>query len=93
MANDASDGVILTDGRGNYYTLARATIEQGRVADAYKGEVERFLQGDTSGYIGVQVQPPALSVAGGFTAPRGGTLQGAEARPVVRWIENCWVEP
>ena len=90
MANDRAEGVILTDGQGNYYVLARAAIEQARVADAYREEVAQFLQGDTSGYIGVQVQPPRLAVAGGFTAPSGG-LQGAEARPVVRWIENCWV--
>jgi hypothetical protein len=50
MAEPASEAVVLRDEEGNYYVLARETVEAGRVAEADRPQLENLIEGETSGF-------------------------------------------
>ena len=44
--------LLFADGQGNYYQIPRAVLEQGRVPDDQKAQLEQALnQEDTSGFL------------------------------------------
>jgi hypothetical protein len=71
MMNIESDTLIVGDAAGDYFLVPRAVLEQGRVPEERRAEIERLLaDADTAGYfIGVfgamyralasTAQPPA----------------------------------
>jgi hypothetical protein len=73
VASDAMEIVVLTDQQGNYYALPRQTLEQARVPEAHRQEIEELTQtGETGGYgqpdsglqqVGSISVPPGLKVS------------------------------
>lgn len=50
MADISTDALVLTDSEGNYYVVPRDVIEQTRVADSAKDDIDAALGIDTSGF-------------------------------------------
>ena len=52
MSSEQAEMLILADGKGDYYRIPRSVLEQGRVPDDQKAQLEQALnQDDTSGFL------------------------------------------
>jgi hypothetical protein len=51
MASETVQVLVLRDGEGNLYLLDRNTIENGRIPDDRRAEVQQLLQDDVGGYL------------------------------------------
>jgi hypothetical protein len=51
MASETVQVLVLRDGEGNLYLLDRNTIENGRIADDRRAEIQQLLQDDVGGYF------------------------------------------
>ncbi|MGH2587103.1 MAG: hypothetical protein ACRDJE_19495 [Dehalococcoidia bacterium] len=52
MTNAQTGTLVLKDTAGNYFLVSQAAVEQGRVPEEQKAEVEQILAGaDVSGYV------------------------------------------
>jgi len=60
-AQGQQEVLLFADGQGNYYQIPRAVLEQGRVPDDQKAQLEQALnQDDTSGFVKIdflKIQP------------------------------------
>jgi hypothetical protein len=61
MMESQTRTLILKDGTGNCYRLSHETLEQGRVPEEHKAEIERLMAAGTAG--GDAVQGYATSLA------------------------------
>jgi hypothetical protein len=51
MTSERDEMLIFADGKGDYYQIPRALLEQGRVPDDQRAQLERALnQDDTTGF-------------------------------------------
>ena len=51
MSSERAEMLIFADGKGDYYQVPRSVLEQGRVPEDQKAQLERALnQEDTSGF-------------------------------------------
>ncbi len=51
MSSEQAEMLIFADGKGDYYRIPRSVLEQGRVPDDQKAQLEQALnQDDTSGF-------------------------------------------
>ena len=51
MSSEQAEMLIFANGKGDYYQIPRTALEQGRVPDDQKAQLERSLnQDDTSGF-------------------------------------------
>jgi len=72
MPNEAIDLIVFTDSQGNYYALPRQALEQARVPEEHKAEIERLTrQGEVVGYEAMGGsglhQVGSISVSSGLT--------------------------
>ena len=56
MSNEQTSPLVFKDHAGEYYLLPQAALEQGRVPEEHKAEVERLLAEGTQGDDGEDVQ-------------------------------------
>jgi hypothetical protein len=47
----AQQALILRDGAGNFYVIDGALIEQGKVSEQQKAQLEEAVKGDVSGFL------------------------------------------
>jgi hypothetical protein len=52
MANIERDTLVMKDSEGNYFLVPHETVEQGRVPEEQRAEIERLIgEADTTGHI------------------------------------------
>jgi hypothetical protein len=88
MSSERDEMLIFADGKGDYYRIPRSVLEQGRVPDNQKAQLEQALdQDDTTGFANdyflkiqslsslkiIGVTPPGSDVALNFTYKAVGT--------------------
>ena len=71
--------LILRDEQGTFFVIPRKVVEQHRVADQYRAEVEQAIGGDTSGFW--HQGPSPLPPPGQLPGPGPGLGKG----PVGPW--------
>jgi hypothetical protein len=81
MPDEQTEFVALKDEAGQYYMLSREELDQARVADEDKAELDQILAGDTSGFAaGFSVLPSQqFSLLGGLTVKGAIGGQGSPA--------------
>jgi hypothetical protein len=94
MSTEQTNVLIFKDSAGEYYLLPRDLLEQGRVPEAHKAEVERLLveaDGDVSGYIVAATYTFLQTLNAGATAIGDVVGDAAKAARVHRllWGENA----
>ena len=70
MADETIEVVVLEDKNGNYYVLPRETLEQARVPEEDRAELERSMSDDTQGFFTLIERPVGgeFLFRGGFVA-------------------------
>ncbi len=75
MSGERDEMLIFADGKGDYYRIPRSVLEQGRVPDDQKAQLEQALnQDDTSGVLNfskieidylkiIAISPPGLDAS------------------------------
>ena len=52
MANIERDTLVVRDSQGNYFLVPHETLEQGRVPEEQRSEIERLIdEADTAGHL------------------------------------------
>jgi hypothetical protein len=52
MSSEQAEMLIFADGKGDYYRIPRSVLEQGRVPEDQKAQLEQSLnQEDTTGFL------------------------------------------
>ena len=74
-SEDRADVLVFQDSAGNYYALSARQLEEHRVPDDKKAEIDQRLQGaDVVGYGGqtraaISRLPAGIAVRGSFSSP------------------------
>ncbi|MGH7268565.1 MAG: hypothetical protein ACREMB_27425 [Candidatus Rokuibacteriota bacterium] len=68
----ATETLVLTDDKGNYYVLPRQLIENARVTDEQKKrELQESVQGETTGFSSFGTSVQAFRFGGTTLRPLG----------------------
>ena len=91
MSSERAEMLVFADGKGDYYQIPRSVLEQGRVPEDQKAQLEQALnQEDTSGFLNfskiqidylsglkiVGVTPPGADVSLNFARKAGADQPG-----------------
>jgi hypothetical protein len=95
MTNAEMNTLVLKDTAGQYCLVPLATIEQGRVLEEHKAEVERLImeQPDTHGYLGISpIWTPVAVIVTGVVAivqeTTGVNIPAEIFKPIVTWDDH-----